>query len=186
MIPKGENVYVISCSNNNNKSRNRDVTNVPESFAVMHRLGRIVLVLLIFGRGLGWKRLEWLKPLQKSSENLQVLNSRTFSIILISSSMCLQSFCIENSLMGIESVNAASNMLARRITGESKNPFNFEVPDDLKEAPKLVKTHQFEIFLKSDKNKGLNVGLTVSSAQLSRLSTHIYRLPLLADRSGEN
>lgn len=71
--------------------------------------------------------------------------------------------------MGIESVNAASNMLARRITGESKNPFNFEVSDDLLEAPKLVKTHQFEIFLKSDKNKGLNVGLTVSSAQLSHL-----------------
>ena len=39
--------------------------------------------------------------------------------------------------------------------------FAFKYSNDLVLTPKLVKTHDTEVFLKSDKYKGFNVGLTV-------------------------
>jgi len=45
----------------------------------------------------------------------------------------------------------------------SDNPkFSFKYSNDLKLSPKLLKTHNKEVFLKSEEVKGFNVGITVS------------------------
>lgn len=47
-------------------------------------------------------------------------------------------------------------------SGRMSNPFKFEIPSDFVDSPKLVKTHKYELYYKSQSTKGLNVGLTVS------------------------
>ena len=39
----------------------------------------------------------------------------------------------------------------------------FQYPDSMKDSPKLIKTHNKEVFLKSSSIKGFNAGLTVST-----------------------
>jgi hypothetical protein len=51
--------------------------------------------------------------------------------------------------------------LDNTVTNE-KGAFSFKYTDDLKVSPKPLQTHNIEVYLKSEKTKGFNVGLTVS------------------------
>ena len=44
--------------------------------------------------------------------------------------------------------------------------FSFKYTSDLKLSPKLLKTHNTEVFLKSEEYKGFNVGITVSNIHM--------------------
>lgn len=62
----------------------------------------------------------------------------------------------------IAPVLAAEVELPKSMNGPVDSPYSFQYTEDLISAPKLVKTHQIEVFLKSEQVKGFNVGLTVS------------------------
>lgn len=59
-------------------------------------------------------------------------------------------------------VFSAQVELPQSMIGTPDAPYSFQFTNDLVSSPKIVKTHQMEIFLKSEKFKGFNVGLTVS------------------------
>jgi hypothetical protein len=57
----------------------------------------------------------------------------------------------------------------------SDNPkFSFKYSNDLKLSPKLLKTHNKEVFLKSEEVKGFNVGITVSIIIIIESSSFNY------------
>jgi len=52
----------------------------------------------------------------------------------------------------------------------SDNPkFSFKYSNDLKLSPKLLKTHNKEVFLKSEEVKGFNVGITVDPVKINSI-----------------
>lgn len=70
------------------------------------------------------------------------------------------------------------NTLSKVFTLDSPSPkVQFHYPDDFINAPKLIKTHQEEVFFKSEAKKGFNAGLTVSltsSTSIKLLKYHSY------------
>ena len=58
-------------------------------------------------------------------------------------------------------------------------PLTFQYSNDFVDSPKPLKTHSFEVYLKSNKIKGYNVGLTVSNDQISRSS--LFSIKLIID-----
>lgn len=61
---------------------------------------------------------------------------------------------------------AAASAAAVTFVG-SGNSFTFKYTDDLELKPKLVKTHDMEVFLKSKSIKNFNAGLTVDKVKVS-------------------
>jgi len=62
------------------------------------------------------------------------------------------------------------------------NVVQFNYPDDLILSPKLVKTHEQEVFLKSEETKGFNIGYTVDPVKINSIKDLFEKPQGLADQ----
>lgn len=66
-----------------------------------------------------------------------------------------------------------------------KYHFSINVDSDFEKSPKLLQTHEFEVFFKSSKIKGLSFGVTVMSTP-SVYNIFSFYLTIILGRSCEN
>lgn len=86
----------------------------------------------------------------------------------------------QNLIKSITAVSFLSPLLVPSISRAASlersytNPeghYSLSYPNDFVESPKLVKTHKYETFLKSESFKGFTVGVSVSPSHYSSLET---------------
>eukprot|EP01041_Mallomonas_annulata_P007901 gene7901-16174_t len=78
--------------------------------------------------------------------------------------------CSLSQIVNIEPVNAVVNAATKYESYlSSDNSFSLQHPADLYESPKLLKTHDIEVFFKSESTKGFNAGVTVDQVKIGSL-----------------